>query len=913
MPTLQSYADRLADIIDADPKDPRIGPMREAIKAEAMIAGGALDTDATPELIKTLRNIEVQHTAPDPGTGGALAVGAGRGFRATQSGIQQLAEGKASRDMWEQAGLPPELYGDKKAVESLSIGAPYIYEANRSQFRGMPINGPKEKTFKASPEQQQTARILTTLDKTLANKRSGEREIYQQGVAERYPGMSVAGEMIGGVASTPVPLSGFKAGAGPLSRLAGMNVTPRVAAASVAPVGARGAADVGAVAADAAARNAGVRTGVALAAKEAPVAAAAGGIQETEEGQSRAIAALESAALAGTLSVGSEAIRGLIYKIRTRQRLTPDEQRIIDEASSPPAQSAASVAAAPQIPADMAETLKANGVELTPDTAAAVEVLRGALTPAQKSEMLAKLTTDEIAALSPAQSERLALFRRMGYEPTPAQVLGDYKGMEDLARAEMAQMDEAGNTVREKMAQARQAPIEVLKKAQQEAGGGIPTEDMGGVAKIAITDTGAAQKAGVGVEYKNAAEQAAAGGYRVVPTKMAAAVDEVYPQFRVGEAGQMSAMMQTWATHLEKSLPEDVIRQIRMEVKEDLTKGLLRPQEEGPALFKKYSEAVGEIDPIVLEKMRQEVNGMKVSSDGDIRVKSALLSAIDEDIKQMPEDVYKAARAAATERFTFIRQVPELAKLFKDPSAISDEQMYVELMKLPLQKWKITDEWIDRHGTKDSRNLWAATKKMMASKFYDDLLISTTSKQLGVAAEQGGERVAQLNSASFANYLDKLTKSGRLAKVEALIGKKGIEELGMVRRYLQSLEVPRTGRSGSNPSGTGVVLLDSLRNVVDKYSESGDPAKRAFGNFLNNTINKGAQVFAESPEAAAKRIVRQEVTDSVSERAASRMADIRARAAANAQIKREGFNRASDTANLLMQRGVSRQERDNGK
>lgn len=907
MPTLQSYADRLADIIDANPKDPRIGPMREAIKAE--VVGGDLAVDASPELAKTLRNIEVQHVAKDPGTGGALVVGAGRGFRATQSGVQQLAEGKASRDMWEQSGLPPELYGDKKAAESLSIGAPYIYATEPQTFRGMQVGRTQEKTFKPTPEQAQSVRTLTTLDKTLATQRSGEREIYQQGVAERHPVASLAGEMVGGVASLPVPLSGFKAGAGPLSRLAGMQVAPRAATAA-ATVGARAAVDIGAEAANAAARNAGFRTGAAVAAKEAPVAAASGGIQETEEGQSRVIAALESAAIAGTLSVGSEVIRGLIYKLRTRQRITPDEQRIIDEASAPAAPAAPVAAPAPQIPAEMAEALKSNGVDLTPNTAAAVEVLRGALNPAQKAEMLAKLTPDEIASLSPAQAERLALFRRMGYEPTPAQVLGDYKGMEDLARAEMAQMDEAGNTVREKMAQARQAPIEVLKKSQQEAGGGIPTEDMGGVAKLAIADTGIAQKAGVGVAYKSAAEQAAAGGYRVVPTKMAAAVDEVYPQFRVGEAGQMSAMMQTWATHLEKSLPEDVIRQIRTEVREDLTKGLLRPQEEGPALFKKYSEAVGEIDPIVLEKMRQEVGQMKVTTPGDMRVKSSLIAAIDEDILQMPEDVYKAARAAATERFTFIRQVPELAKLFKDPAAISDEQMYAELMKLPLQKWKITDEWVERHGTKDSRNLWGATKKMMASKFYDDLLMSTTSKQLGVATEQGGERVAQLNSASFANYLDKLSKSGRLAKVEALIGKKGIEELGMVRRYLQSLEVPKTGRSGSNPSGTGVVLLDTLRGVVDKYAESGDPSKRAFGNFLNNTINKGAQVFAESPDAAAKRIVRQEVTDSVSERAASRMADIRARAAANAQVKREGFTKASDAASTLMQRGASRQERE---
>lgn len=897
MPTLQSYADRLADIIDADPKDPRITLMREAIKAE--VVDGNLDAEASPELAKNLRTIEVQHTAKDPGTTGALGIGIGRGFRATQSGVQQLAEGKASRDMWEQAGLPPELYGDKKAAESLSIGAPYLYMADGKEQKISPTAG-----------QAQSVRTLTTLDKTLEAKRAGEREIYQQGVAERYPVTSLGGEMVGGVASLPIPLSGFKAGAAPLSRLAGMNVTPRIVGQSAAPVGARAAVDIGAEAANAAARSAGFRTGAVIAAKEAPVAAAAGAIQETQEGDSRAIAALESAAIAGTMSVGSEAIRGVIYKIRTRQRLTPDEQRIIDEAVTGRQPEATATPAQPQIPDDMAETLQAAGVELTPNTAAAVEVLRGALNPAQKSEMLAKLTPDEIAALSPAQAERLALFRRLGYEPTPAQVLGDYKGMEDLARAEMAQMDEAGNTVRQKMTQARQAPIEALKKSQQEASGGIPTDDMGGVAKKAITDTGAAQKAGVGVAYKSAAEQAAAGGYRVVPTKMAAAVDEVYPQFRVEQAGQMSAMMQTWATHLEKSLPEDVIRQIRMEVREDLTKGLLRPQEEGPALFKKYSEAVGEIDPIRLEKMRQEVNAIKVSSDGDIRVKEALLAAIDEDIKQMPEDVYKAARAAATERFNFIRDVPELAKLFKKPSDISDEDMYSELMKLPLQKWKITDEWIERHGTKDSRNLWAATKKMMAGKFYDNLLLSTTSKQLGGAAEEGGERVAQLNSASFARYLDKMLEGKKYEKVEMLIGKRAIEELGMVRRYLQELEPAKTGRSGVNPTGSGYVILDALRGVVDKYAESGDPAKRAFGNFLNNTINKGTQVFAESPEAAAKRIVRQEVTDSVSERAASRMADIRARAEANAKIKREGFTKASDAASILMQRGASRQERE---
>lgn len=909
MPTLQSYADRLADIIDADPKDPRIAKMREAIKAEVLAGGGSLDVDASPELARTLRTIEVQHIAPETGTGGALAVGAGRGFRAVQSGVQQIAEGSARNTMMDQAGIPQELRGDTRALENISLGAPYTYNVQAPYGGNLPEGQPREKTFKPTAGQSETVRTLTTMDKTLAQKRAGEREIYQEGVAERHPIASLSGEMAGSVAATPVPLGGFKAGGTVLSRLAGMEVAPRVTSAAIAPVGARGAAELGAVAADLAARNAGVRTGAALAAKEAPVAAAAGGIQETQEGQSRAIAALESAAIAGTMSVGSEVIRGLIYKIKTRQRITPDEQRIIDEAVSTP-QVAATPAAAPQIPADMAETLRANGVELTPDTAAAVETLRGALSPAKKKELLATLTADEIAALSPAQAERLALFRRMGYEPTPAQVLGDYKGMEDIARAEMAQMDESGNLVRQKMAQARQAPIDVLKKSQQEAGGGIPTEDMPGVARLALTDTGTAQKAGVGAAYKSAAEQAAAGGYRVTPAKMTAAVDDVYPQFRVGEAGQMSAMMQKWATHLEKSLPEDVIRQIRVEVSEGLTKGLLRPQEEGPALFKKYSEALGEVDPITLEKMRQEVGALKVSSPGDIRVKSSLIAAIDEDIKQMPEDVYKAARDAASERFTFIRQVPELSKLFDDPAAISDEQMYAELMKLPLQKWKITDAWVDRHGTKDSRNLWNATKKMMASKFYDDLLMSTTSKQLGVAADQGGERVAQLNSASFASYLDKLAKSGRLAKVEALIGKKGIEELGMVRRYLQSLEVPKTGRSGANPSGTGVVLLDSLRNVVDKYADSGDPAKRAFGNFLNNTINKGAQVFAESPDAAAKRVVRQEVTDSVSERAASRMADIRARAAANAKIKREGLNKASDTASVLMQRGTSRQERN---
>lgn len=884
MPTLQSYADRLADILESNPSDPRIKEYRKIINYELDALGvDDLEVEASPEVVQALRSVEVRATAKDPGAGKSVLIGAGRGFKETQYGVEQLGGTHGRIKALVDAGIPYELASDPRALESMAIGAPYMYPGEKPVGPGggmIPGISVPDRTFTATPVQQAVVRKLTTMDKTLANKRTQEREVYREGVEGRNPVAATAGRIVGSLASTPIP-----------------------------PIASRSAAKIGTEAAHEAAKSAGFKTGAQLAAREAPAAAAASAIQETEEGQSRASSALEAALWSSGLSVGSEFLRGAIYKWRTRQRLTDEERKLVEEVAEEagiPAQSAdeAAQGLGPNIPPEMAESLKAFGYEAP--QSGTIEAMRGALSQPQKAELLKTLTEQEVKALSPAQQERLAIFRKLGYEPTPAQVMGDYRGMDDIAKAEQSRMDEAGDAVRMRMAQARQAPVIALERSKAESGGGLDVEQLPQIAKQAIRQTGATQKASVGEAYDLAAEEAAGRGYRVAPKNTVAALDNAIPQFRVGEAGQGSVAMMNFAKILEAKLPEDIVRSTREKVREDLTKGLLRQQEEGPAMFRAYSEYLGELDPITLEAMRKEVSRMKATTPGDMRVKESLKAAIDKDISELPEDVYKAARDAASARFRFIESVPQLANLFKNPDAISDEKMYSELMRMPLAKFGIVDDWIKKHGTADTRNLWSATQKMMATKFYDDLLMATTSRQLGGPAEEGGKAVAQLNSATFGKYLDNLISTGRIKKVERLIGKKGVEELGVIRRYLQQLEVPKTGKMGSNPSGTGEALASRAREYVDRLAASGDAGKRALANMLNNAINRASKVVQESPDATARRVVDSEMSGNITERTSARMADIRERLAADKKIRREGFTTGSDRAAVLSQRAISR-------
>lgn len=878
MPTYRNYVDALARMPEDDPRKEQY----RAILREVKQSGARPDDNATADFVARVRRIEAEAVAPAAGRGQSALLSLGRGRETMKQGMTQVMEQSGAIGEMTRAGIPAQLANDPRALESISVGAPYIYEVkDDARYPGSAAErqGPREATFKPTAEQASTVKRLTTLADKKAEARKQEREVYEAGT-RNYPVQSALLEGVGAYATAPIPgLPG--------------------------PV--RTSAKVGAEAADTLARSAGLKTGAAMAAREAPAAAASGAIEYTEDGESRADKAMFAAALTGGLSVGSEAARGALYKLGTKKPLTPEERAILveDIASS---NAPAKVAASQQIPDDMIAALESAGVDVS-DSGSAVEAIRGGIPKARMDELMATLSEDEVKSLTPAQAERLAVFRAFGYEPTPAQVMRDYRGMEDLAAAAQMDMDVAGNAVRQRMAEARRAPVTALERRREEAGGGLPAEGMPQAFRAGVKGTQEKMAADIGAKYKAASESAQASGTTVKPEAMLSAFDEVADQFNLGQAGQAAVMVGRWKEYLGRTIPQERRKAIIEEAKAAVGTDSVGSQALNAELFRRYAAEVGSIDPITLERMRKEVNSMAAVDPGDIAVKKALIGAIDADAAQLPEEFYKEARALAAERFRLVESVPELARLFDDPYAVSDEDMYRKLWAMPLRNWEITDTWIGRHGTPDSKAQWQATKKMMASQFYDDLLRKTSVQARSVGMD-GGEDFAQLSAAKFGQFLDSMANNRKVRKLEALIGKQGVEELGMVRRYLQALEPPKSERSVVNPSGSGYKALEGVRNIADKWATSGNQGKIAVANSLNNMLNRIEQPFREGQQAATLRSARSELGRDVATESARRMRELKIRQEAQSAGEIRGFTGPEEYGTYAALRALSRGEED---
>ncbi len=909
--TLRQVDERGQSLYAQNPNDPKLGPLTEAMYALEALGYGPEDeipdrvlaqvfgqTGVTAKISGGGADRGVAYpTTPNQATRAAIEMG--RGGRVAIGGMEQLLEGQAQGRVLADIGVP-EGIRDTASLQALSRGEEVAVKPSPSDLaRFMPPM--PQKPYKADAIGQSRLKNLTTLAETNAQRRAQEKQTYEEDIASKDPIQSMLMEGVGNMAAVPIPVA-------PIG-------------GAVAAPGMRLASQVGKTAADEAARAAGVGTAKQLGGRAAMAGAVAGGLEETQEGDSRLENALINGVLAGTLTVATEAARGFAYKLRKGEKLTPDELAILsdDVAKANPPEA---VKAAADIPEEEVAALRNIGIE----TARVGDTVNmGSLSPEARARIMATVTPQEESALKPAELERLALARWTGFEPTPGQVARDPRAMDELLSAAQAHEPEA---VKRTLA-ARTAIQDKAEAIREETTGGLDSEGLGKTFKEGVVaPTYSSQTAEIGAKYGESAKKAAESGAKVTPVNTYNAItglttpggegQSIPRRLRIlvqsGRAPQVAGMLDEWAVTLKDSAPDlaDEFKRIDAEIDADESlKGSANYAAKQLEKFRAYSNAVSQkgdgTDPVLFDEMRKTLNRYagQVSSDKDDQkaVLTAIRKAMDEDEKSLPEGFFDEARKLHGEKMELVKNVPMLKKLFKDPEGVTDEDMYKRLVSMPMREWRITEEWIQRHGNKDTRAAWSASKKMAASKMFDDMLKKSSVLS---AADDMGEARELISTAGFAKYLDDLSRNPmKLQKAEAILGKKALEELGMVRRALQNLEMPRT-EVGMNKSGTAPKWFQMASEKADDWSMSTNAAKRAFGNAIKNSLEAPAKIVQESPEAARRRMVRRELETSVAGEIGRKRDALSARQKTLDEAK--GFNWYEEYPMLYMPQATTRGE-----